>query len=188
MGMKMLSIVRYICDCLQKYVQIIIVIILIITKFSFFSRLPISVTTRLLDNFDFILLLVDYMEIKPWEKTLNDGTLMRHIEGKWQKIAYEDRCLMPKIEGQVWLALYQLLLSPHCLQKYEYTDYNKNRITKLRAHLNEVVLDQMPHLIQLQRFLEQLSFMEPPTVKKQLVLEQVKEKIFIQIKTQKNLF
>jgi hypothetical protein len=32
-----------------------------------------SVTTRLLDNFDFILLLVDFIEIKPWEKTLNDG-------------------------------------------------------------------------------------------------------------------
>jgi hypothetical protein len=117
------------------------------------------------------------MEIKPWEKPLDDGTFLRHIEGKWQKISPEDRYLMPKIEGQVWLALYQLLLSPHCLQKYEYTDYNKNRITKLRAHLNEVVLDQMPHLVQLQRFLEQLSFMEPPTVKKQLVLEQVSEKL-----------
>jgi hypothetical protein len=128
------------------------------------------------------------MEIKPWEKTLQDGTIMRHIEGKWQKIAYEDRCLMPKIEGQVWLALYQLLLSPHCLQKYEYTDYNKNRITKLRAHLNEVVLDQMPHLIQLQRFLEQLSFMEPPTVKKQLVLEQVKEKFLFKLKLKKIYF
>jgi len=134
-----------------------------------------SVTSRLLDNFDFILLFVDYIELKPWEKTLDDGTLMRHMEGKWQKISIEDRYLMPKIEGQIWLALYQLLLSPHCLQKYEYTEYNKNRITKLRAHLNEVVLDQMPHLIQLQRFLEQLSFMEPPTVKKQLVLEQVAE-------------
>lgn len=101
------------------------------------------------------------------------GTFMRHIDGKWQRISTEDRYLMPKIEGQVWLALYQLLLSPHCIQKYEYTDFNKNRITKLRAHLNEVVLDQMPHLVQLQRFLEQLSFMEPPAVKKQLVLEQV---------------
>ncbi|CAF0941515.1 unnamed protein product [Adineta steineri] len=155
MGMKILSIVRYICDCLQK--------------------LPMSVTTRLLDNFDFILLLVDFIEVKPWEKLLSDGTFTRHIDGKWQKISHEDRYLMPKIEGQVWLALYQLLLSPHCLQKYEYTDYNKNRITKLRAHLNEVVLDQMPHLIQMQRFLEQLSFMEPPAVKKQLVLEQVAE-------------
>jgi hypothetical protein len=36
-------------------------------------RLPISVTTRMLDNFDFILLLVDFIEMKPWEKTLADG-------------------------------------------------------------------------------------------------------------------
>jgi hypothetical protein len=37
-----------------------------------------SVTTRLLDNFDFILLLVDFIEIKPWEKTLNDGIKSLH--------------------------------------------------------------------------------------------------------------
>jgi hypothetical protein len=39
----------------------------------------------------------------------------------------------------------------------------------------------MPHLVQLQRFLEQLSFMEPPSVKKQLVLEQVRTKLYDQI-------
>ena len=32
-----------------------------------------SVTTRILDNFDFIMLLVDFIEVKPWEKTLPDG-------------------------------------------------------------------------------------------------------------------
>ena len=42
---------------------------------SSFYRLPLSVTTRLLDNFDFILLLVDFIEMKPWEKTLDDGKL-----------------------------------------------------------------------------------------------------------------
>lgn len=102
---------------------------------------------------------------------------MRHTEGKWQRISPEDRYIMPKIEGQVWLSLFQLLMSQHCRQKYEYTEFNKNRITKLRAHLNEVILDQMPHLIQFQRFLEQLSFMEPPAVKKQIVLEQVSVRV-----------
>lgn len=46
---------------------------LLTNNFSSFLRLPISVTTRLLDTFDFILLLVDFIELKPWEKTLNDG-------------------------------------------------------------------------------------------------------------------
>ncbi|CAF0725701.1 unnamed protein product [Didymodactylos carnosus] len=153
MAMKILSIVRYVSDCLPK--------------------LPISVTSRLLDNFDFVLLLVEVMELKPWEKMQTDGSFQRYIEGKWQNIKTEDRFIINKTEGQVWLALYQLLLSPHCVQKYEYTEYKKNRITKLRSYMNDVILDQMPNLIDLQRFLEQLSFMEPPLVKKQLVIEQV---------------
>ena len=77
----MLSIVRYICDCLQKYVTWCRFIAAMDYFYSilicFHLRLPISVTTRLLDNFDFILLLVDFIEIKPWQKTLDDGNIFQ---------------------------------------------------------------------------------------------------------------
>ena len=39
--------------------------------------------------------------------------------------------------------------------------------------MNEVLLDQIPSLIDLQRYLEQLSIMEPPAMKKDIILEQV---------------
>ena len=39
--------------------------------------------------------------------------------------------------------------------------------------MNEVLLDQIPSLIDLQRYLEQLSIMEPPAIKKDIILEQV---------------
>ena len=39
--------------------------------------------------------------------------------------------------------------------------------------MNEVLLDQIPSLIDLQRYLEQLSIIEPPAMKKDIILEQV---------------
>ena len=39
--------------------------------------------------------------------------------------------------------------------------------------MNEMLLDQLPVLVEMQRYLEQLSMMEPPAVKKELLLEQV---------------
>ena len=42
--------------------------------------------------------------------------------------------------------------------------------------MNEVLLDQIPSLIDLQRYLEQLSIMEPPAMKKDIILEQVNDR------------
>lgn len=41
--------------------------------------------------------------------------------------------------------------------------------------MNEVLLDQIPSLIDLQRYLEQLSIMEPPAMKKDIILEQASD-------------
>lgn len=46
-------------------------------------------------------------------------------------------------------------------------------ILKLRSHLNEVMLDQIPVLGALLNYLEHLSMMEPPAAKQDLILEQV---------------
>jgi len=47
---------------------------------------------------------------------------------------------------------------------------------QLRGFMNEVLLDQIPSLIDLQRYLEQLSIMEPPAMKKDIILEQVNDR------------
>ena len=46
---------------------------------------------------------------------------------------------------------------------------------KLRSRMNEVLIDQIPNLAALQRFLEQLAVSEPPAYKSSLVIEQVAE-------------
>jgi predicted Zn-ribbon and HTH transcriptional regulator len=90
-----------------------------------------------------------------------------------------DRFQLTKIEGQIWIALYELLLNPQCCTKYEYTEYKKNQILKLRMHMNEILIDQIPNLGVLQRFLEQLAISQPPSAtsanKSDLIIEQVSE-------------
>jgi hypothetical protein len=44
---------------------------------------------------------------------------------------------------------------------------------QLRAYLTPVIIDQLPVLGNMQRYLEHLSMMEPPPAKKDLILEQV---------------
>ena len=53
--------------------------------------------------------------------------------------------------------------------------------------MNEMLLDQLPVLVEMQRYLEQLSMMEPPAVKKELLLEQVFTLSFFHIKTLKTV-
>jgi hypothetical protein len=47
---------------------------------------------------------------------------------------------------------------------------------QLRGYLNEILLDQIPNLVDLQRYLEHLAVVDPPIAKKDLVLEQVSGK------------
>jgi len=44
----------------------------------------------------------------------------------------------------------------------------------LRKYLSEPLLEQLPPLAHLLRYLEQLSLMDPPATKADLILEQVK--------------
>jgi hypothetical protein len=44
---------------------------------------------------------------------------------------------------------------------------------QVRSYLSEVVLDQIPTLATMRHYLEQLSMMDPPPVKRDLILEQV---------------
>lgn len=52
-------------------------------------------------------------------------------------------------------------------------------VLQLRSHLTEVLLDQMPVLSELQRYLEQLAIMDPPAIKSELIIEQVRILIFV---------
>lgn len=141
--------------------------------FFIVESLDLGVVNSLLNKHDFILLLVQTMDISPFTKKDKEGKFYKYLDNKWKLVALNERFQLSKVEGNIWISLYELLLNPNCLQKYEYTDFKKNQILKLRSHMNELIIDQIPNLGALQRFLEQLAVSEPPAYKSSLVIEQV---------------
>nr|XP_042896170.1 zinc finger MYND domain-containing protein 10 [Parasteatoda tepidariorum] len=135
--------------------------------------LPLSALHRLLVTHDIPLLFTNLIDDPPWVRTVNEEK-EKYYEGKWTKCNQEDLMKLNKAEGQVWIALIQLLLNPECQKKYDMTGYKKDQLLKLRSKLNDVIFDQIPILNELLRFLEYLSMFEAPIPKTGIIIEQVR--------------
>ncbi|XP_071351391.1 zinc finger MYND domain-containing protein 10 isoform X1 [Trachinotus anak] len=134
----------------------------------------ISVINRMLCTHNVPCVLVQLIDCCPWSRC-REGEVEKYINSKWQKIPQEDKLKMTKLDGQVWIALYNLLLKEDCQRKYDFNSFNKNQLLKLRGFLTEVLVDQLPNLVELQRFLAHLAVTDPAAPKKELVLEQIPE-------------
>ncbi|XP_075039977.1 zinc finger MYND domain-containing protein 10 [Mixophyes fleayi] len=153
-AVKCLSVLRYITDHTDS--------------------LPLSVTTRLLNTHNVPCILVELLHNCPWSRRIR-GQLQKYESGRWVPVPAEDQQKMTKLDGQVWISLYNLLLKPECQEKYNINNFIKGQLVKLRSFLTEVLVDQLPNLVELQRFLSHLSVSEPAPPKKGLILEQVPE-------------
>uniref|UniRef100_A0A8C9A124 Zinc finger MYND domain-containing protein 10 n=1 Tax=Prolemur simus TaxID=1328070 RepID=A0A8C9A124_PROSS len=106
---------------------------------------------------------------------LSLGKLQQFEGGRWQTMAPSEQQKLSKLDGQVWIALYNLLLSREARAHYCLTSFAKGQLLKLRAFLTDTLLDQLPNLADLQGFLAQLVLAETQPPKKDLVLEQIPE-------------
>ncbi|XP_007420737.1 zinc finger MYND domain-containing protein 10 [Python bivittatus] len=138
------------------------------------ESLPVSAVTRMLNTHNFPCLLVQLIEHCPWTYH-EEGKLKKFENGSWYEVAHKDCMKMTKLDGQVWLALYNLLLSSECQRKYELNNFNKSQLLKLRAFLTDVLVDQFPNLLEMQKFLSHLAITDPAPPQKDLILEQVPE-------------
>ncbi|XP_071669210.1 zinc finger MYND domain-containing protein 10 isoform X3 [Patagioenas fasciata] len=150
-SLKALSVLRFITDQVES--------------------LPLSALTRILNTHNLPCLLVELVEHCPWS-CRQAGKLKKFENGTWHVVPPEDQVKMTKLDGQVWLALLNLLLSPECQRKYHFNGFNKSQLLKLRAFLTDVLIDQLPNLVEMQRFLSHLAVTEPAPPKKDLILEQ----------------
>lgn len=64
------------------------------------------------------------------------GQVEKYINSKWQRISAEDHVKMTKLDGQVWMALYSLILKEECQRKYDFNNFNKNQLLKVCAETN----------------------------------------------------
>jgi predicted Zn-ribbon and HTH transcriptional regulator len=133
-GLSCISILRYITDHLQQ--------------------LPFPVINHLLHIKNLPMLLVEIMEVRPWYRKKGEEV---YENNRWTKVTSSK---LPKLEGQVWLALFNLFMNQDNTKKYEITEFRKSNLLRLRKYLNDVVFDQIPPLQQFYRALEELSIME----------------------------
>ena len=160
------------------------------------TKLPLSVMNRILDTHDIAVATIPLIENPPWtrrrvvERQDEDDKKRKKRtkkiwekygqEGKWTEVKPENLLQLTKHEGQAWLILYNLLCEGECRKIYQFTSHRKDSILRVRRYLNELLLDQLPVLSHVQRYLDELTIMEAPpaaTSKSRFVLEQVGEDI-----------
>lgn len=91
----------------------------------------LSATTRMLKDHDFICSLVFLIEKAPWFRVNKDKEYERYQDNMWKVIPKDDLYLLGKVEAQVWIALYNLLLDPECQKNYNYNNYNHEIILRV---------------------------------------------------------
>ena len=138
--------------------------------------LPLGVVSRMLHTHDVLLALVPLIENPPWTRRRGKG-IEKFFNQRWQPVARKDEPLMTILEGQVWLTVYNLIMDKACRKQYQYNTHRKEVLVRLKRFFTEVLMDQLPHLRELKRFIEELSIMEPPppTASSLAIIEQVPE-------------
>lgn len=62
---------------------------------------------------------------------LSPGKLQQFEGGRWQTVAPSEQQKLSKLDGQVWIALYNLLLSPEARARYCLTSFAKGQLLKV---------------------------------------------------------
>lgn len=80
------------------------------------------------------------------------------------------------MEGQIWIALYNLLSKPQSAEKYEIGEYRKGILLKSLRYLNEEVENQLSFLSGFKKWLLKLQMgSAPPAKSATLFIEAVAE-------------
>lgn len=139
-------------------------------------HVPGYIMARVLETHDVVLSLVPLIEDKPFERFKN-GKVEKFYDQKWHEVPPADRLKVTKTEGQVWLAIYNLLMEKQCRDRYELHTLRKESIVRLKKYFNEVLVDQLPVLGELRRFVEELILVQPPppTSSSLAIIQQVPE-------------
>lgn len=121
----------------------------------------LSLSKLIFEEREFLLLLVELVEKAPWK---HDG---RKFDGRFWVPASEKVCVS---EGNVWLCIWSMVLSEevHTGQYDVSASHRANSLLSLRRHLTVNLLEQIPPLSDLQRFLEELNLTHELNSKKPL--------------------
>jgi len=103
--------------------------------------------------------------INAWRTAIPKATRVteHYINQRWTPVAASEVSRLSPPLAQLWLALYTLLLSPLARELYTFTAERRDALLYLRRPLAaEALLDQLPPLQHLRRFVEEIALAPPP--------------------------
>lgn len=124
--------------------------------------LPLSVISRITDTHDFLLMVVPLIENPPWTRRLATGKWQKLVDQKWTQVEPIDLLKITKLEGQPWLALYFLMAKDVFRERYALNSFRKGQLLRVRKYINDLLLDQLPFLADVQRYMDELTVMNVP--------------------------
>lgn len=147
-----------------------------------FDSLSISIQTRILNTHDFLMLFIPLIDEPPWtrrrskpatyvSKSSNpsmgdsDEILVweKFIDQEWKEVQSTDLLNVTQCEAQCWIAVFHLTCSnANCREQYGLNTYRKEQILRLRKFMNEYLIDQLPILSDVTRYMDELSLMYVP--------------------------
>jgi len=147
------------------------------------NELGPSLLSRVLEVHDFPLLLVPLIEEPPWTRrrsvekrgvsTSTSSTSTNNNkndmvwekldeQNEWKQVVSSELLRVTQLEGQPWLALYSLTTSKTFRESYGLDEYRKSQLMKVRKYIHESILDQLPVLGEVARYLDELSILGVP--------------------------
>ena len=142
------------------------------------EKLSLNVLSRMLDTHDILMLLCPLVETPPWTwRNRDTAQWMKFENQKWKVVKPINLLKLTKLEGQIWLAIYNILTDKACGERYYFSSQRKDNLLRARKYLNDVLLDQLPMLADIQRFMDEITIMKPPEASAKnmggLIMEQV---------------
>lgn len=137
---------------------------------EYIEALPLSAQTRILDTHDYLVMMVPLIDEPPWtrrrtetdKKENNNMIWEKYINNSWETVQPGDLLQITKCEAQCWLAMFHLTCSKTCRAQYGLNTFRKEQLLRLRKFLNDLMLDQLPVLAEVMRYMDELALMNVP--------------------------
>lgn len=124
--------------------------------------LPLSASNAVLQKNDLPVGLAEVLLLEPWKRRSPAG-VQKFQNGNFVDVKGDDLLRVCTPEAHAWFCIHKLLCDPQCRTRYPYTQSKKEVILRIRRFMNDTLTDQIPALASVQRALEELSFLEPPS-------------------------
>ena len=152
-----------------------------------FDSFPISIQSRMINTHDYLMIFIPLIDEPPWTRrrsksiikpnksstsstssetiTSTEEVLVweKYVNQEWKEIAPSELLQITQCEAQCWIAVFYLTCgNAKCHEQYGLNTYRKEQILRIRKFLNEYMTDQIPVLVDVIRYMEELSLMSVP--------------------------